>query len=128
MTYGKIVCDVRPQNVETNRTRLTFGGSSCNTEINCGTPTANLLFVKLWFNSVILTPGAKFLRLDVKDFYLNMPMDRPEFLRIKIENFPDDFVEQYKLKDVVDTKKIVMIRVKKVCTAYRTQELLRRSS
>ena len=40
-------------------------------------------------------------------------MDRPEFLRTKIENFPDDVIEQYKLKDIVDAKGFVMIRVEK---------------
>jgi len=113
VTYGKIVCNVRPQKAETNRTRLTFGGSHCNTEIDCGTPTANLLSVKLLLNSVVSTPGAKFLGLDLKDFYLNTPMDRPEFLRMKIENFPDDVISQYKLKDIVDAKGFVMIRVEK---------------
>ena len=47
ITYGKIVCNVRPQKEETNRTRLTFGGNNTYTEIDCGTPTANLLTVKL---------------------------------------------------------------------------------
>ena len=75
VTYGKVVCNVRPKKEETNRTRLTFGGSNCVTAIDCGTPTANLLTVKLLFNSVVLTPGAKFLGLDLKDFYLNTPMD-----------------------------------------------------
>ena len=52
-TYGTIVCNVRPQKEETNRTRLTFGGNNTYTEIDCGTPTANLLTVKLLLNSII---------------------------------------------------------------------------
>ena len=83
VTYGKIVCNVRPQKEETNRTRLTFGGNNTYTEIDYGTPTANLLTAKLLLNSIISTPGAEFLGLDLKDFYLNTPMNRPEFLRMK---------------------------------------------
>ena len=60
MTYGKIVCNVRPQKAETNRTRLTFGGNNTTTTIDCGTPTANLLTVKLLINSIVSTPGAIF--------------------------------------------------------------------
>jgi hypothetical protein len=113
MTYGKIVCNVRPQKAETNRTRLTFGGNNTTTTIDCGTPTANLLTVKLLINSIVSTPGAKFLGLDLKDFYLNTPMDRPEFLRMKLDNFPDDVIEQYGLKDKVDEKGFVILRVEK---------------
>ena len=80
MTYAIIICNVRPQKEETNRTRLTMGGDKINVPMDCGTPTANLLTVKLLLNSVISTPGAKFLGLDLKDFYLNTPMERLKFL------------------------------------------------
>ena len=60
---------------------------------------------------MVSTPGAKFLGLDLKDFYLNTPLDRPEFLHMKIENFPGGVITQYKLKDIVDAKGFVMIRV-----------------
>ena len=113
VTYGNFFCNVRPQKEETNRTRLAFGGNNTVTSIDCGTPTANLLTVKLLINSIISTPGAKFLGLDLKDFYLNTPMDRPEFLRMKIDNFPDDVIEQYKLKDKADNKGFVILRVEK---------------
>ena len=113
VTYGTIVCNVRPQKTETNRTRLTFGGSNCTTAIDCGTPTANLLTVKLLLNSVVSTPGAKFLGLDLKDFYLNTPMDIPEFIRMKLDNFPDDVIEQNNLKEKVDAKGYVILRVEK---------------
>ena len=41
---------------------------------------ANLLNVKLHFNSVVSTLGVNFLGLDLKGFYLNTPMYVPEFL------------------------------------------------
>ena len=88
MTYGEIVCNTRPRKEETNHTRLTFGGNNTKTTIDCGTPTANLLTVKLLINSIVLTPVAKFLGLDLKYLHLNTPMERPEYLRIKIDKFP----------------------------------------
>jgi hypothetical protein len=33
-------------------------------------------------NSVISTPGAKFMGIDLKDFYLNHPLPRKEYVRI----------------------------------------------
>ena len=43
--------------------------------IDCGTPTASMLTIKLLLNSIISTPGAKFMAIDIKDFYLNTPLD-----------------------------------------------------
>ena len=113
MTYARIVCNVRPQKAETNRTRLTMGGDKINVPMDCGTPTANLLTVKLLLNSIVSTPGAKFLGLDLKDFYLNTPMDRPEFLRMKIETFPEDVIEHYKLREKADPNGFIFIRVER---------------
>jgi hypothetical protein len=58
-------------------------------------------------------PGAKFLGLDLKDFYLNTKMDRPEFLRMKLDNFPDDVIKQYSLLDKVNAKGFVILHVEK---------------
>ena len=72
-TYGRVVCDVRKHKEEKHRTRLTVGGDRINYPDDCGTPTSDLLTVKLLFNSVISTEGAKFMSLDIKNFYLNTP-------------------------------------------------------
>ena len=73
ITQGKIVCTLQPQKVDVNRTRLTMGGDRINMYMDCGTPTANLLTVKLLFNSIVSTPGEIVLGLDLKDFYLKLP-------------------------------------------------------
>ena len=96
-----------------NRTRLTFGGNNLSVPTDCGTPTADLLTVKVLLNSVISTAGAKFMTLDLKDFYLNTPMDRPEFLRMKIDHFPQDVIDHYSLKTKVDEMGFLMVRVQK---------------
>ena len=54
--------------------------------------------------------------LDLNDFYLNTPMERPEFLRIKLSNFPEDVIEHYKLQEKV--KKKGFVYVKYVCGMY----------
>ncbi len=44
---------------------------------DAGTPTADLLTVKLLINRTISTLGTKFITMDIKDFYLNTPwLDR----------------------------------------------------
>ena len=39
--------------------------------------------------------------MDLKDFYLNMPMNCLEYIKIKLANFPDDVIAHYKLKEKV---------------------------
>jgi hypothetical protein len=78
ITYGRIVCDFRSEKKDPYRTRITMGGNLINYPDDCGTPTADLLTVKLMFNSIISTPGAKFMTMDIKDFYLMTPMARYE--------------------------------------------------
>ena len=87
--HARIICNVRQQKQEVNRTRLTYdGGNLVIPGVDLGTPTADLLTVKLLLNSVVYTKGARFACFDLKDFYLNTPLDRPEYLRMNISYFP----------------------------------------
>ncbi len=101
ITYGRIVVNYRPQKTEKERTRLTVGGNLIDYPWDVTTPTADLTTAKLLFNSVISTPGARFLTMDIKDFYLNTPMERPEFMRLKYDILPEEIVSQYGLAEKV---------------------------
>ena len=52
-----------------------MGGNLVNYPDDCGTPNADLLTVKLLLNSIISTPNAKFMTIDLKDFYQLTPMN-----------------------------------------------------
>ena len=73
VTYARIVCNYRDQKKEKERTRITMGGDRINCHFDRGTPTAELLTIKLLLNSVISTPGAKFMTIDISNFYLKTP-------------------------------------------------------
>ena len=45
--------------------------------------------IKLLLNSVVSSAGAKFMTADVKIFYLNTPMDEPEYMKILVRLVPD---------------------------------------
>ncbi len=113
VTYGRICCNYREQKKDAYRTRITMGGNLINYPGDCGTPTADLLTVKLLFNSVISTPQAKFMCIDIKDFYLCTPMERYEYFSMKLELFPEDIIEEYGLRDKVDKKGNVHCEVRK---------------
>ena len=113
-TYGKFCVMVRPEKIdEPNRTRLTMGGDRINYPDDVGTPTADLLTVKMLLNSVISTEGAKFMTLDIKKFYLNTPMARFEYLRLKLTDLPQDIIDEYKLEAKVDSSGFVYAEVQK---------------
>jgi hypothetical protein len=47
ITYGQIVCAYRSEKKDPYHTHITMGGNLINYPDNCGTPTADLLTVKL---------------------------------------------------------------------------------
>ncbi len=99
--YSLITCLIRPEKIEEpNRTRLVAGGDRVHYPFGVGTPTANLLTVKLLINSVISTPGARFFMMDIKNFYLCMPLSQYEYMWLKLLDMPEDVIEQYKLLDI----------------------------
>ena len=101
VTYGRIVCMYRPQKDEPNRCRLTVGGNLLVALYDVSTPTANLVTSKLLFNSVISTPGARFLTFDLKNFYLKTPLPEPRYMRMNIEILPEEIIEKYNLNSIV---------------------------
>jgi len=99
ITYGQFVCTVRPEKAESNRTQFTIGGDQINYPGEVAMPTADMLVEKLLFNIVVSTKGAKFMTLDISNFYLMTPLKRPEFIRMKLSNIPDEIIREYKLRN-----------------------------
>jgi CO/xanthine dehydrogenase FAD-binding subunit len=97
-----VVCTYRLEKKDPYRTRLTMGGNLVNYPDDCGTPTADILTVKLLLNSIISTKNAKFMTIDIKDFYLMTPMKRYEYFRMNIALFPRDIIEEFNLLEKVD--------------------------
>jgi hypothetical protein len=102
VAYSKIVVVERPQKKEKERTRLTVVGTYIDYPWDKAVPTSDLTTAKLLFNSVISTPGATFHGGDLKNFYLNTPMDRPEYMRLKFDLIPEEIVEKYNLRPLVE--------------------------
>eukprot|EP00804_Cyclotella_cryptica_P000411 CCRYP_008709-RA/>CCRYP_008709-RA protein AED:0.43 eAED:0.43 QI:0/0/0/1/0/0/5/0/715 len=113
VTYIKFVCQVRTEKDEPNRTRATFGGNLIHYPDDVGTPTADLLLIKIFLNSVISTPGARFATADLSNFYLCTPMPRPEFGRVKLSDIPEEIIEEYKLRELATKDGWVYFRADK---------------
>jgi hypothetical protein len=52
------------------------------------TRTANLTTSKLMWNSVLGTKGAKYMWLDIKNFYLTAPLNWFEYMKMPLSLFP----------------------------------------
>jgi hypothetical protein len=92
VTYAHVVVDFCPQKADPHQIRITAGGNLINYPGKLSTRTADLTTLKLMWNSVLSTPGAK--GWDIKNFYLTDPLDRFEYMKIPIGLFPRWINEQ----------------------------------
>ena len=113
VTYGSFVCTVRPEKAEPNRTRFTAGGDKINYPGEVATLTAEILLAKILFNSVISTPGARFMTMDISNFYLMTPLLRPEYIRVRLSDMPEEIIQEYKLKEKANAKGFIFLSVHK---------------
>ena len=98
ITYAKIVCADRPEKENPIRVRLTIGGNLITYDGTTSTKSAEMPTVKIFINSVLSTKYAKFMTLDVKDFYLNtakMQYKDFAYMRIPINIIPPEILKLY---------------------------------
>ena len=80
---------------------------------DCGTPTIDLLTVKLLLNSVISTEGARFMILDISNFYLMTLLKRKEYVKMKLSDFPETVIAHYNLCEKETPDGFVYVAIKK---------------
>ena len=80
VTYLRTVVAFRAQKADPYCIRWTVGGNLVDYPGVVYTPSANLATIKLLLNSIISTKNARFVNIDIKDFYLNTPMSRYEYM------------------------------------------------
>ncbi len=80
---------MKPNKEEKYHTRLTAGGDRINYPDDVGTPTADMTLFKCLMNSIISTPGAQCIMVDIKDFYLCIPMKCSDHERVPITRVSD---------------------------------------
>ena len=88
VTYGKKECTVRFNKAEVHRVRLTVGGDKLPYAGITTTHCANLTTAKIFMNSTISTPNARFGCVDIKNMYYDTPMNTYEYMNIKLAEIP----------------------------------------
>ena len=76
-------------------------------------PPPPLLTVKFLLNSVISTKGARFMTLNISNFYLMTPLKRKEYARMKISDFPENVIEHYNLREKATPDRFVYVAIKR---------------
>jgi hypothetical protein len=97
VAHSRVVCEVRPTKADPDRTRITISGNNIAYHGDTGTKTGSIEVVKGVLNSVCSRPKGKFLTADINNNYLNTPLDRPEYVHIKIDVIPQEFIDKYNL-------------------------------
>jgi hypothetical protein len=72
-----------------------------------------MITVKLHLNSVISTKNPCYCTINLKDFYLNTPMDRPEYMHMKISDLPPNFVKAYNLINLATNEDTIYVKIQK---------------
>jgi hypothetical protein len=78
------------------RIRGTYGGDQSDTPAD-DRPAymADMTTTKLLWNSVISTPGAKFMSADIKDFYLGTVLSRVAYMKIHRRYLPHETIQYF---------------------------------
>lgn len=100
-TYLRLVVADRPMKANPRRVRFTVGGDQVDYPFDTSTKVTDLATAKILLNSIISTPDARGMCADIKDFYLNNPMSRFEYMKIPVKCIPDKMMKLYNLEPLI---------------------------
>ena len=70
------------------------GGVQINNPDDVKTPTAHLLLIKIFLNSVISIPGAQFTNVDISNFHLMALFKWSEFTKVNITYILKEIIQK----------------------------------
>jgi hypothetical protein len=91
---------------------MTVGGNLIDYPFELTMRTVDMVSSKILWNSVISTKDARFAGADIKNMYLETPLDQYEYMKMQITLFPADIIEHYRLKEKV-LKGYVYVEIQK---------------
>ena len=73
------------------RIRGTYGGDHGDPYLeDKAAYIADLTTVKLLLNKVVSTPGARFMTVDITDFYLGTPLVKKQYMKVHKKMIPEE--------------------------------------
>ena len=101
VTIPRIVCHVKPEKEEVNRVRITAQGQNSSHIGNAATETAGMTTSKMSFNSVVSTPEAKFMTMDISNMCLNTHLTDHQCMKFRITMMPEEVILEHNLHNLV---------------------------
>jgi hypothetical protein len=111
-SYCRFVCAYNELKAEQHRVRMTYGGDRTDYIGDVSTAAIDATAVKVHLNSIISTPGARHLTIDIKNFYLGTPLERFEYMRIAMKDIPASVITHYDLH-ALEHDGHVMVEIRK---------------
>ena len=101
VTYARMVATICLHNTKVNRVRVTVGGDILDYPGATTTNCTRLTTTKCLLNSTISTPDARFMTIDIKDFYYGTPMARYEYMKVAFDLLLEEIIKHYDLRSLV---------------------------
>jgi hypothetical protein len=97
ITYGEIVCGYKLHKKEKEHVRLAVGGDILDFSGDVTTSTADITTFKILINSTLSTKDATMMMMDIKNYYIGIPLPRFEYMKMLISRFPEGIIQKYNL-------------------------------
>ena len=76
------------------------------------------------FKSVVSTPDAKFMTIDISNMYLNTPLQEYQYIRFNINMIPQEVFNLYKLQNKATSDGWVYYEIRKAIYGLKESEIL----
>ena len=83
------------------RTRITTGGDRLYYLGDISTKTAGQTTAKILFNSVVSIPDAKFCTFNIRNMYLNTPLNDYQYICFNVKDVPPEVIKLYNLHNKI---------------------------
>jgi hypothetical protein len=97
ITYGKLVCNFKPNKAEKHWVRLPVGGDRLAYSGYTTTSTVDITTFKILINITFSTQEEKMMLMDINKYYLGTPLPTYEYMRLPISILPLEIIEKYDL-------------------------------
>lgn len=93
--------------------RGTIGGNLIDYNGAVAANTADLTTIKILLNSIVSDETSDWMTLDIKDFYLNTPLDRKEYMVIHTSQILAAFLAQHNIQHLCNAKGYYLMEISK---------------
>jgi hypothetical protein len=74
-----------------------MGGNRLDYSGDVTTSTANITTFKILINSTLSTEDATMMMMDIKNYYLGIPLPRFSYMEMLLSRFPEEIIQKYNL-------------------------------